>query len=124
MILPDQFFLRILTDGAKLFVHVGDSALDIGYRDDGVLIQSELLICQSLERLLPCRQALFDGFQRRRALGDALFQFGVQSVDLGSRSCADADLAVDCKFGQAPQTYSDESPQDSDNSSQAPTCVV
>ena len=45
MILADQFALGILTDGTELFVHVGNCALNVSDRHNGVLIQSELVVC-------------------------------------------------------------------------------
>ena len=57
MIPADQFLLGVLTDGAELFVYVGDYALDVSYGYDGVLIQSELLIGQLLEGSLGGGQA-------------------------------------------------------------------
>ena len=44
MILADQLFFGIFTDSAKLLVHVGDGALDVGYSHDGVLVQGKFLI--------------------------------------------------------------------------------
>ena len=46
VIFADQFVLGILADGAEFVVHIGDGALNVRYRYDGVLIQSELLIRQ------------------------------------------------------------------------------
>jgi len=50
MILASKLVLGILTDGAKLVIHVHDGALDVGDRHDGVLVQGKLLIGQFLER--------------------------------------------------------------------------
>src|ERR1700730_12161413 len=73
MILTDQFILRILTDAAELVVHVGDDALDIGHRHNGVLIQSELLVRQFLKRNLASREAVPYRSLRPFALGDVAY---------------------------------------------------
>src|SRR5258708_18529258 len=61
VVVADQFILRILTDGAKLIVHVSDRALDVGHGHDGVLIEGELLISQFFESSLAGGEAFSQG---------------------------------------------------------------
>src|SRR6266404_3978408 len=75
VILADQFILRIMTDGTELIVHVSDRALDVGHRHDGVLIESELLVGQVLERTLAGNQAFFQGFFGSLAFRDIARNF-------------------------------------------------
>ena len=70
MILPDQLFFGIFTDGAKFLVHVSDGAVDVGDSYDGVLIQSKFLISEFFEGGLGRDEAFFRHFFRPLALGD------------------------------------------------------
>jgi len=71
VILADQFILGILADGAEFIVHVRNSALDIGHRHDGVLIQSELLVGQFFPGLVAGDQF----FSQRLLCSPTLFSF-------------------------------------------------
>ena len=44
VVVANQFLFGVLTDGAELFVHIGDGALDIGDGHNSMLIESKLLI--------------------------------------------------------------------------------
>jgi hypothetical protein len=70
MILADEFILGIFADGAELIVHVGNRALDVRYRHDGVLIESKLLISQFLECSLAGSEAFFQGVLGSLTLSD------------------------------------------------------
>ena len=70
--LADQFVLGILTDGAELVVHVGNRALHVGYRHDGVLIEGEFLIRQFFESNFSSGEAFLQccfGLLARRDVG-------------------------------------------------------
>ena len=58
VVLPDQLLARVLADGAEFVVHIRNRALHIGYRHDGVLIESKFLVGQLLERILAGGEAL------------------------------------------------------------------
>src|SRR5260221_6009138 len=76
VILADQFILRILTDGAKLVVHVSDRALDVGHGHDGVLIEGELLISQFFESSLAGGEAFSQGIFSPLAFRNVARDFG------------------------------------------------
>ncbi len=76
MILSDKFVFGILTDGAEFFVDVGDGALDVGHRHDGMLIEREFLVRQFFQRSLAGGQAFLQRFLRRSAFGDVARDFG------------------------------------------------
>src|ERR1039458_7968017 len=82
VILADQFILGILAYGAELIVDVSNSALDVGHRHDGVLIQSELLIVQLFERSPAGGEAFFYSLFGPLALGDVA-RYGIDSFLLG-----------------------------------------
>ena len=42
VILPNEFVLQVLTDGAEFLIDVGNRAFHISHSNDGVLIESEL----------------------------------------------------------------------------------
>jgi hypothetical protein len=44
MVLSDQLFTRIATDGAELIVDIGDATFDIGDSHDGMLVEREFLL--------------------------------------------------------------------------------
>src|SRR2546425_450788 len=71
VILADQFGSGVLTDGAKLVVHVGNRALNISDGDDRMLIEGKLLIGQLL--------------QRNRAGAEAFSSIGLQHSHFGHR---------------------------------------
>ena len=48
VILPNQFLAGIPADGAELVIDVGDRALDVGDRHNGVLIEGKFLVSQDL----------------------------------------------------------------------------
>ena len=68
MILADQFAFGILTNGAELVVHVRNCALNIGHRYDGVLIQSELVVCYFFGLSIGSGEALFHSVRGSLAL--------------------------------------------------------
>ena len=59
VILADQFVLGVLTDGAEFLIDVGNRALHVGHRHDGVLIESELLVGQFFDGILAHGEACF-----------------------------------------------------------------
>ena len=71
VILADQFGSGVLTDSAKLVVHVGNRALNISDGDDRMLIEGKLLIGQLL--------------QRNRAGAEAFSSIGLQHSHFGHR---------------------------------------
>ena len=75
VILADQFLLRIMTDGTELIVHISNRALDVGHRHDGVLVESELLVGQFLERPLAGNKAFLQGLFGSLAFRDIVCNF-------------------------------------------------
>jgi hypothetical protein len=49
VVLAHEFLSRILADGAKLVIHIRDGPLNVCGGDDGMLVESKLLIGQFLE---------------------------------------------------------------------------
>ena len=70
MVLPDQFMSGILADRAEPIVDVGNRALNVGHRHDGMLIQSELLTGQLVQRRFFGGEALFKSVFRPLAPGN------------------------------------------------------
>ena len=59
MILAQQLLFGVLANGAELVVYVRDGTLHISDRNDGVLIQRELLVGQFFQRSLAGGEAFF-----------------------------------------------------------------
>src|SRR5258708_38919726 len=57
MILTDQLTLGIFADGAEFLIDVGDGALDVGYGDDGMLIERKFLVRKFFEGSFACAEA-------------------------------------------------------------------
>ena len=49
VIATNEFVARVLADGAELVVYIGNGALDIGDRHDGMLVKGEFLVRQFFE---------------------------------------------------------------------------
>src|SRR6266567_592241 len=81
VVLADQFVLRVLANSAEFIVHVRNRAVDIGYRHDGMLIQSEFLISQFLERSLASGEAFLHRVLGPLAFGDIARDFGETFVN-------------------------------------------
>ncbi len=83
VVLADQFILRILTDGAKLIVHISDRALNVSDRHDGVLIESEFLVGQFFESSLAGGEAFLQGIFSALTFRNVTRDFG-ESPELSS----------------------------------------
>ena len=64
-----------MTDGTELIVHISNRALDVGHRHDGVLVESELLVGQFLERPLAGNKAFLQGLFGSLAFRDIVCNF-------------------------------------------------
>jgi hypothetical protein len=75
----DEFFFGVFADRAKLVVHVSNRALDVGDGNDGMLIQSKLLVSQFPKRSLTCGKAFLQG---RGPLFNSSFQISICFLEL------------------------------------------
>ena len=80
VILAEEFFAGVLTDGAELVIDISDASLHVGHSHNGVLIESEFLVGQILPRnlagggqtLLQCVLRLLQCFDRRLKVGELI----------------------------------------------------
>ena len=80
MVLAEQFFAGVLTDGAELVIDISDASLHVGHSHNGVLIESEFLVSQILPRnlagggqtFLQCFLSFLKFFDRRLKVGELI----------------------------------------------------